>query len=77
MAINTITGEILGDYVLHRLRVGCTLTSPAGVSVYFQPGDEADELLDQWDAIESEHLEKDWPIIAYIAFSDYFPEAPA
>ena len=72
MGINTITGETMGGYVLHRLRVGCALTDPSGRQVYFQPGDCTAGILDQWDAIRDEIPADKQAIITGMNFGDYF-----
>lgn len=61
----------LGEYVVVELRVGAVLKHPDGREVFFQPGDEAADILDTVDALLSEppHWQD---ILAEDLFGPYF-----
>ena len=65
--------ELPGGWKLGRLRVGCTIAAPDGREVYFQPGDDSAEIINQWDAICTDIPESRQAIMCEISFSDYFP----
>lgn len=63
--------EIGGGYKFARLRVGCSLMSPSGAEVYFQPGDDSAAIIEAVEALEEipDHMRGH---IADCAFSEYF-----
>lgn len=63
--------EIGGGYKFALLRVGCSLMSPAGAEVYFQPGDDSAAIIETAEAMEEIPAGKRG-IIADMAFSEYF-----
>jgi hypothetical protein len=62
---------IAGQWSYAPLRVGLIVRNPDGEEIYFQPGDDASEAMNQIEAIQ-DLPESRAPIIAAMVFGEYF-----
>lgn len=58
-------------YTLNLHRVGASVTNPQGKSVYFQPGDATDAIIETFEALEEIPAGKR-DVVADMVLSDYF-----